>query len=71
MSCRKPCKECPWITGNNHNDKWSDYVHKMENIGKIKSKKHACHMITPDTWGYKQDINDNNVCIGSQINNKN
>jgi len=65
---RKPCKECPWVTGTKHNDKWPDYVAKMESIGQIKSKKHACHMITSDTWGYKREINNNNVCIGSQLN---
>ena len=34
-------------------------------IGKIKNKEHACHMITSDTWGYKEDITSKNVCIGS------
>jgi len=40
----------------------------MESIGQIQSKKHACHMITKDTWGYDNPIDNNNVCIGSQLN---
>lgn len=66
--CRNPCKECPWINGNKHSIEWPNYVAKMESIGQIKSKKHACHMITKDTWGYDKAIDDNNVCIGSQLN---
>jgi hypothetical protein len=63
--CRNPCKECPWIVKNKHNDSWPKYVEQMENIGQIQQKKHACHMITFDTWGYENAINENNVCVGS------
>jgi hypothetical protein len=63
--CRKPCKECPWTKENRHSKDWPEYVKKMESIGKLKNKKHACHMITQDTWGYKESITENNVCIGS------
>jgi hypothetical protein len=41
----------------------------MEKIGQIENKKHACHMITSDTWGYKESITENNVCIGSLKSN--
>ena len=66
--CRTPCKECPWTKDNPHSISWPDYVNKMESIGQIQSKKHACHMITKDTWGYDNPIDNNNVCIGSQLN---
>jgi hypothetical protein len=67
--CRKPCKGCPWVTPSGHSEKWPGYVTSMESIGKIENKRHACHMITNDTWGYKSKINDSNVCIGSlQVN---
>ena len=69
---RKTCKECPWIKDNPHSISWPNYVSKMESIGQIQSKKHACHMITKDTCGYKETINEDNICIGSQLNlNKN
>ena len=69
MPCRNPCKECPWLIKSCHNDKWPSYVESVEKTGKIKNKRHACHMITSDTWGYKDEINDSNVCIGSlQVN---
>lgn len=67
--CRKPCKECPWVTSSTHSEKWPGYVATMEDIGKIKNKKHACHMITSDIWGYKSEINNSNVCVGRlQVN---
>ena len=67
IPCRKPCKECPWIVKNKHNDSWPKYVEQMENIGKIKNKKHACHMITSDTWGYEKPIDESNICAGSLL----
>lgn len=63
--CRNSCKECPWTKDNPHSKHWPQYVSKMESIGKIENKRHACHMITSDTWGYKESITENNVCIGS------
>jgi hypothetical protein len=65
---RKSCKECPWTKNNPHSKSWPSYVDKIEKIGKIKNKKHACHMITSDTWGYKTEINEKNACIGSLKN---
>jgi hypothetical protein len=35
----------------------------MQSIGKIEN--HSCHMINKDVWGYKTNINEKNVCIGS------
>jgi len=64
MSKRKICKECPWITNIPTN--WPDCVTKMESIGKIENKKHACHMITTDNWGYNELITDKNLCIGAK-----
>lgn len=61
---RRNCKECPWVNGNPHSQSWPDYVTKMESIGQIKSKRHACHMITTDTWGYNEPITEKNVCMG-------
>ena len=62
---RKECKECPWINNNTHSKSWPEYVHTMEVIGQIQNKKHACHMITSDVWGYKEEITEKNVCMGS------
>jgi hypothetical protein len=64
---RKNCKECPWVVNNKHNESWPHYVEKMESIGQIKNKKHSCHMITSDTWGYKTKIDNTNVCIGYKL----
>jgi hypothetical protein len=66
---RKPCKECPWTKDDSHSKSWPGYVKAIEGIGKIQNKKHACHMITSDIWGYKGDITDKNVCIGSLKSN--
>lgn len=65
MSCRKPCKECPWRkeNSNQHNLKFRKGVDKMKSIGK---NKHACHMINSDIWGYNSQINNDNVCIGQK-----
>lgn len=59
---RKACKECPWHNKSQHNDSWEGYTKSMEKIGR---KKHACHMITNDVWGYKEEINESNICVGS------
>jgi hypothetical protein len=64
MSCRKPCKECPWSNNNQHSIKFRSYVDKMKSLGKIEN--HKCHMISKDVWGYQSDINIKNVCIGSK-----
>jgi hypothetical protein len=62
MSCRKPCKECPWKNDNQHNLKFRNYVDKFEKIGK---PNHKCHMIDVDIWAYKSDVNSDNICVGS------
>lgn len=59
------CKECPWIVSNNHNENWKLNVEKMQSIGKIKDRKHKCHMISNDIWGYSSEIDESNVCFGS------
>ncbi len=68
MSNRKECKECPWKNKNEHSLKFRKYADVMNKLGKVQN--HACHMITQDVWGYKTEINDKNVCIGS-CSNKN
>lgn len=68
-SGRKACKQCPWITTSKHSQSWPGYVSSMESIGQISGKRHACHMITTDTWGYESPIDESNVCVGSlQVN---
>ena len=59
--CRKPCKECPSINTDKHSVKFNGYVEKLKSIG---VNGNACHMITKDIWGYSENINDENVCIG-------
>lgn len=66
MNNRKPCKECPWTKNNPHSKAWPGYVNSMEKTGQIENKKHACHMITSDTWGYKNPINEENLCVGAK-----
>jgi hypothetical protein len=68
-SCKKPCKECPWINENSHSLKFRTYVDKMNKLGKIEN--HKCHMVSNDVWGYKSEVNSKNVCIGSKQRNKN
>jgi hypothetical protein len=53
---------------NQHNDKLPDYVAKMESVVKLNQKNMPLYMITSDTWEFKQEINNNNVCIVSQLN---
>lgn len=63
MSCRKPCKSCPWTNDNQHNLKFRTYVDKFENLGK---SDHKCHMIDSDIWSAKSEVSDKNICIGSK-----
>ena len=65
--CKKPCKECPWVNTNQHSLNFRTYVEKMKSIG---VKKHACHMISADIWGYNSEINDKNKCAGQNKFNK-
>lgn len=68
MSCRKPCRECPFINNNPFSLKFRGYVDKMRKLDKVEDN--ACHMITSDIWGFKSEINNKNVCIGSKTFNK-
>jgi hypothetical protein len=68
MSCRKPCKECPWKNDNNHNLKFRTYVDKFDKLGK---PNHKCHMIDGDIWSVKSEVSDKNICIGSKQRSKN
>jgi hypothetical protein len=36
----------------------------MRSLRKIET--HKCHMISNDIWGYKSEIDQKNVCIGSK-----
>lgn len=67
MSCRKPCKSCPWINDTQHNLKFRTYVDKFEKLGK---PNHKCHSIDSDIWSIKSEVNDKNICIGSKQRNK-
>jgi len=60
---RNSCKECPWKNDNQHSLKFQTYVEKMRKLGKIEN--HSCHMINKDVWGYKTNIDEKNVCVGS------
>ena len=53
MSCRKPCKSCPWTNENQHNLKFRKGSEKFINLGK---PNHKCHMIDSDIWGSKSKI---------------
>lgn len=64
MSYRKTCKSCPWTNTNNHNTKFKTGFEKMRSLRKIET--HKCHMISNDIWGYKSEIDQKNVCIGSK-----
>lgn len=65
MSCRKPCKSCPWTNNNQHSLKFRTYVEKMRSINKTEG--HKCHMISSDIWGYQSELNGKNICIGQKI----
>lgn len=64
--CRKPCKECPWVTKSKHSEKWPSYVDTVVKAGLLEDRKHVCHMISKETWSKPTS---DNVCIGSIINN--
>ena len=66
---RNNCKECPWKNKNEHSLKFRTYAKKMKSSNGIEN--HICHMINKDVWGYNNDINDKNDCIGSKQSNKN
>lgn len=50
---KKPCKECPWVVRNKHNDIIVNFTKRM-------NKNHNCHMINKNIW----DVKDNEICKG-------
>jgi hypothetical protein len=50
---KKPCKECPWVVRNKHND-------TIVNFSKRMDKNHNCHMINKNIW----DVKDDEICQG-------
>ncbi len=65
---RSECVECPWTVNTQHNKKMINNIERLVKNGSLKTKTHRCHMISPDLWA---ESDDTNICIGSQINNKN
>jgi len=57
---KKPCKECPHIIRNKHNDMIVDFSNRT-------SKKHNCHMTEgkKDLWNV---TNNKFECYGNKIN---
>jgi hypothetical protein len=53
---KKPCKECPWIVRNKHNDTIINFSKKMD-------KSHNCHMVNKNIW----DTNDKQICEGRKL----
>ena len=56
---KKPCKECPWVVRNKHND-------TIVKFSKEKNKNHNCHM----TEGSKNlwKVNSKTECVGCKLN---
>lgn len=53
---KKPCKECPWVVRNRHNDTIVEFSSRM-------NKPHNCHMTKvgkENLWEVKED----NKCLG-------
>jgi hypothetical protein len=46
---KKPCKECPWVVNNSHNDMIVRFSKKMD-------KPHNCHMVNggKELWNLKE-----------------
>jgi hypothetical protein len=57
---KKPCKECPWVVRNNHND-------SIINHSKRLSKKHNCHMISRDKSGGLWNVKKECQCVGNRM----
>ena len=62
---RVECRECPWKINTHHNKKMINNIERLVKNGSLKDKTHRCHMISTDIWS---NTNDDNICIGSQIN---
>jgi hypothetical protein len=58
---KKPCKECPHLIRNRHNDMIVDFAERT-------GKKHNCHMTEgkKDLWNVK---NKKLECYGSKTDN--
>ena len=52
---KKPCKECPWVVRNKHND-------TIVNHSKKWGKSHNCHMVDPKLWNTKKECQ----CVGNK-----
>jgi hypothetical protein len=55
---KKPCKECPWVVRNRHND-------TIVVFSKRTGKSHNCHMTEvgkKDLW----KVDNENKCIGKK-----
>lgn len=60
---RKYCKECPWHTKSEHNEKFKTWFDNLNNQGIIKGK-HRCHMI--DSKNLWKEPSESNVCLGTK-----
>jgi len=59
IAMKKPCKECPWVVKNKHND---NIIEFSKRIG----KKHNCHMTNlgkQKLW----EVDENFKCIGREL----
>lgn len=56
----KPCKECPWVVKNKHND-------SITTFSKRTGKKHNCHMVPLDKIGSLWDLKEKHQCQGNKL----
>jgi len=56
----KPCKECPWVVKNKHND-------SITTFSKRTGKKHNCHMVPLDKIGSLWDLKEKYQCQGNKL----
>jgi hypothetical protein len=57
---KKPCKECPWVVKNKHNEMITNHSIKH-------NKPHNCHMISPEKRGGLWDVKEETKCIGRKL----
>lgn len=57
------CKDCPHKKGS-ENKPFSDYVKQVYKDGGLPTIVHRCHKISKDTF---DEVDDQNVCVGSQM----
>lgn len=56
---KKPCKECPWVVRNRHNDTITKFSKRI-------NKKHNCHMTNAgrkNLW----KIEEGCQCVGQEL----